>query len=151
MKQAAIVITLVIGLTAGTAYTWMNTPGEIFIWGIHAYFVLAFTAFLAAFISAMLFRMAAEQIILLSTGGFLAAVLFNSLAFNLSLPHTLNDELFIVLFFAGHAALMGAFGAKAVKTLRPQHSRWLYKEHSRRPSRYNDYMVTSYDGLKKHS
>lgn len=151
MKQAATVITLGIGLTAGTAYTWLNTPGNIFIWGIHAYFVLAFTAFLAAFTSAMLFRLAAEQIILLSTAGFLAAVLLNALTFNISLPHTLNDELFIVLFFAGHAALMGAFGAKAVKSLKLQHSRLRYKRPPRRASRYKDYMITGYDGLKKHS
>lgn len=111
MKRASLIISFIVALTAGTFYAWLNEPKTIYSFEVHLYFTLSILSFSVAFLTTLILKIKPEESILLSIAGIIAAVIINSAVFGISLLHTLNDEIFIILFFAGHASLMGTYGA----------------------------------------
>lgn len=117
MKRVFMIFTFLLALAAGTFYTWLYEPNAIVNIGLHLYIVLFVLSISSAFLSNLLLKIRPEENIILTTGGILLAVVLNSFFFNISLPHAMGDEIFIMLFFAGQASLLGSYGAVLAKKI----------------------------------
>lgn len=118
MKRVRIIFILLPALIAGTVYAWLHEPKAIYTFGIHLYLVLGILSMLSSFLSALVVNIPPEKNMLISTLGILAAIYANAFIFNIELLHTFANEFFILLFFAGHASLIGTYCAIFAKSLK---------------------------------
>lgn len=118
MKRVFLIISFIIALVAGTFYSWLNEPKSIFTFGIHLYLMLSLLSICTSFLTNLMFRVKPEENMIITTGGILLAVILNFLIFEIKLPHALNDEIFIMLFFVGQASLLGTYIAVLAKKIK---------------------------------
>lgn len=117
MKKVSQTVTVILSVTAGFFYIWMYNPQEPSILGIHIYLILCILGISSAFLSGLITQVEPEKNMLLTASGISLAVILSSILFGIELPHAANNEIIIMLFFTGHAALVGTYSSVIAKNL----------------------------------
>ncbi|MEX0857183.1 MAG: hypothetical protein WD016_03495 [Balneolaceae bacterium] len=118
----ATLITIGLAFFAGIIYTSLIIPDSIYILGMHSYLFLAISSALSAFVARFSTKIRSEKVILLTLAGLLiviiSPILFNAVLLGENLRQEIIKETFITLFFAGHAAMIGAFAASVFRKMK---------------------------------